>query len=91
MTGRELTAADQATNGAKNVMVSYGYWQRRFGGDRSVISRTIVIDSQARTIVGVMPHGFRVVDHDFDVLIPFAFERNKQTLAGFGLQGMVIS
>jgi len=47
LTGRELTAADQAPNGAKNVMVSYGYWQRRFGGDRSVISRTIVIDSQA--------------------------------------------
>jgi len=35
-----------------------------------------------------MPHGFRVVDHDFDVLIPFAFERNKQTLVGFGLQGI---
>jgi predicted permease len=69
-------------------MLSYGYWQRRFGGDRSVIGRAIVIDSLARTIVGVMPRGFSVVDHDFDVLVPFAFERNKQTLAGFGLQGI---
>ncbi len=88
LAGRELMAADQAPNGPKNVMLSYGYWQRRFGGDRSVIGRTIVIDSQARTIVGVMPRGFRVVDHEFDVLIPFAFERNKQSLAGFGLQGI---
>ncbi|MGA7316178.1 MAG: ABC transporter permease [Silvibacterium sp.] len=88
LTGRELTAADQAPNGAKNVMVSYGYWQRRFGGDRSVIGRTIVIDSQARTIIGVMPRGFRVVDHDFDVMVPFAFERNKQPLADFELQGI---
>ncbi|HET6220056.1 MAG TPA: ABC transporter permease, partial [Acidobacteriaceae bacterium] len=88
LTGRELTAADQAPNGPKNVMLSYGYWQRRFGGDRSVIGRTIVIDSLARTIVGVMPRGFSVVDHDFDVLVPFALERNKQTLAGFGLQGI---
>ena len=86
--GRELTASDQAPNGAKSVMVSYGYWQRRFGGDHSVIGRTIVIDSQARTIVGVMPRGFRIVDHDFDVLVPYAFERNKQSLAGFGLQGI---
>ena len=86
--GRELTAADQIPNGPKNVMLSYGYWQRRFGGDRSVIGRTIVIDSQVRAIVGVMPRGFRVVDHDFDVLVPFAFERDKQTLAGFGLQGI---
>jgi predicted permease len=86
--GRELTAADQMPNGPKNVMLSYGYWQRRFGGDRSVLGRTIVIDSQARAIVGVLPPGFRVVDHDFDVLIPFAFERDKQPLAGFGMQGI---
>jgi len=86
--GRELTAADQAPNGPKSVMLSYGYWQRRFGGDRSVMGRTITIDSQTRTIVGVMPQGFRVVDHDFDVLVPFAFDRNKQTLAGFGLEGI---
>jgi len=86
--GRELSAVDQTPNGPKNVMLSYGYWQRRFGGDRSVIGRTIVIDAQVRAIVGVMPRGFRVVDRDFDVLAPFAFERNKQPLAGFGLHGI---
>lgn len=86
--GRELTAADQIPNGPKNVMLSHGYWQRRFGGDRSAIGRTVIIDSQARAIVGVMPPGFRVVDHDFDVLVPFAFERDKQPLAGFGFQGI---
>ena len=86
--GRELTAADQIPNGAKSVMLSYGYWQRRFGGDRSVLGRSIVIDSQTRTIVGVMPPGFRVVDQDFEVLMPFAFERDKQPLAGFGFHGI---
>jgi predicted permease len=88
VTGRQLTAADQIPNGPKNAVLSYGYWQRRFGGDRSVIGRNIVIDSEARTIVGVMPRGFRIVDHDFDVLVPFAFERNKQQLSGFGFQGI---
>jgi predicted permease len=86
--GRLLTAGDQIPNGAKSVMLSYGYWQRRFGGDRSVIGRTIVIDSQARTVVGVMPRGFRVVDHDFDFLVPYAFDRDRQTLGGFGLHGI---
>ncbi len=88
LAGRELTAADQIPNGPKNVVLSYGYWQRRFGGDGSAIGRTIVIDSQTRTIVGVMPRGFRIVDQDFDILVPFAFERNKQPLAGFGYQGI---
>ncbi|HWH59535.1 MAG TPA: ABC transporter permease [Terriglobales bacterium] len=86
--GRELAASDQVPNGPKKVMLSYGYWQRRFGGDTNAIGRTIVIDSQTRTIVGVMPRGFRVVDHDFDVLMPYAFDRNKQQLAGFGYQGI---
>jgi predicted permease len=86
--GRELTDVDQIPNGTKNVMLNYGYWQRHFGDDRSVIGRTIVIDSEPRTIVGVMPRGFRVVDHDFDFLVPYAFDRNRQTLGGFGLRGI---
>ncbi|HXP10730.1 MAG TPA: ABC transporter permease [Acidobacteriaceae bacterium] len=86
--GRLLTAGDQIPNGAKSVILSYGYWQRRFGGDRSVVGRTIVIDSQTRTIVGVMPRGFRVVDHDFELLVPYALDRDRQTLGGFGLNGI---
>jgi predicted permease len=86
--GRWLLPADQDPHGPKAVMLSYGYWQRRFGGDRSVIGRSIAIDAQLREIVGVMPKGFELVNADFDVIAPFAFDRNKQHLAGFGLQGI---
>jgi predicted permease len=88
LAGRELTAADQVPNGPRNVVLSYGYWQRRFGGDRSVIGRSMMMNSKSRTIVGVMPRGFRIADHDVDLLVPFGFERNKQVLAGFGFQGI---
>ena len=81
-------AADQDPHGAKTVMLSYGYWQRRFGGDRSVIGRTIQVDAQTREIVGVMPRGFRLVDRDFDLLIPLALDRTNQKLAGFGYNGI---
>ena len=86
--GRWLLPADQNPHGPKAVMLSYGYWQRRFGGDRSVIGRSIAVDSQPRAIVGVMPQGFRLVNADFDVIAPFALDRNQQHLAGFGLQGI---
>ena len=86
--GRWLLPADQDPNGPKAVMLSYGYWQRRFGGDRSVIGRSIAIDAKPREIVGVMPKGFELVNADFDVLVPLAFDRNKQQLAGFGLHGI---
>jgi len=86
--GRWLTAADQVPNGPKSVMLSYGYWQRRFGRDRGVIGRNAIVDSQNREIVGVMPQGFRFVDTDFDLIVPLAFERGKLILAGFGFHGI---
>jgi predicted permease len=86
--GRWFAQADQDPRGAKTVVLSYGYWQRRFGGDRSVIGRVIQVDAQSREIVGVMPRGFRLVDRDFDLLIPLAPDRAHQVLAGFGFSGI---
>jgi predicted permease len=95
--GRWLSAADQIPGAQEpasfsgrstTVMLSYGYWQRRFGGDRSVIGRNIIANSLPREIVGVMPQGFRIVNADFDLIVPLAFLRNKLILAGFGFQGV---
>ena len=86
--GQWLTAADQEPRGAQRVMLSYGYWQRRFGGDPGVVGRTINVDSQSRVIAGVMPRGFKVVSYDFDLLVPAAFDPVKQTLAGFAFHGI---
>jgi predicted permease len=86
--GRWLSQADQVPNGPMRVVLSYGYWQRRFGGDPAVIGRNITIDSQSREIVGVMPNGFQFVNADFDVAAPVAFDRGKLILAGFGFHGI---
>jgi predicted permease len=86
--GQWITAADQVPRGAQRVMLSYGYWQRRFGGDPGVVGRTIRVDSQPRVIAGVMPRGFKVVSYDFDLLVPLAFDPVKQQLAGFAYHGI---
>jgi len=86
--GQWLTAKDQHPRGAQRVMLSYGYWQRRFGGDPSVVGRTISVDSQPREIAGVMPRGFKVVNYDFDLMVPLAFDPVKQPLAGFAYRGI---
>ena len=88
--GRWLSQMDQVPNGPERVMLSHGYWQRQFGGDRSVIARNITIDSRPHEIVGVMPQGFRFVDTDFDVIVPFKFDRGKLILAGFGYHGIAL-
>jgi predicted permease len=95
--GRWLLAADQIPQApepfsfsglSSTVMLSYGYWQRHFGGDRSVIGRSLTVDSLPRQIVGVMPKGFRVVRAEPDLILPLAFDRGRLILAGFGLNGI---
>src|SRR3979490_1167466 len=86
--GRWLSEADQVPRGPQRVMLSYGYWQRRFGGDGSVVGRNITVDARPREVVGVMRKGFRLVDTDFDVMVPLAFDRGKLILAGFGFEGV---
>jgi len=86
--GRWLDASDQDPRGAKRVMLGYGYWQRRFGGDRSVVGRIIELDSQPREIVGVMPRGFKILNYDSDLFVPLAFDPHNQILAGFAYRGV---
>ncbi|MFW6079429.1 MAG: ABC transporter permease [Gemmatimonadota bacterium] len=53
-------AAEEGMPGRDGVVVlGHGLWQRRFGGDASIIGREIRVDGQARTVVGIMPAGFR--------------------------------
>ena len=86
--GRWLTGGDQKPGSPETVMLGYGYWQRRFGGDKSVIGRGIRVESTPREIVGVMPKGFMFVDADAELILPIRFDRNKLILAGFGYQGI---
>jgi predicted permease len=84
--GRWLSKDDQIPGGPVRMMLGYGYWQRRFGGDRSIIGRNVIVDAVPHEIVGVMPQGFRFVNTDADVIAPFVLDRSKLILPGFGLQ-----
>jgi predicted permease len=57
--GRVFTTADDQTPGGHPVVVlSYGLWQRRFGGANDVVGKTLEINKQMFTVVGVMPASF---------------------------------
>jgi putative ABC transport system permease protein len=67
--GRYFTSAEGDLGGPNVVMISGGYWRRRFGASPSAVGRTLVVDGAPHTIVGVMPPGFAFL-HDVDLWMP---------------------
>jgi predicted permease len=86
--GRWLSKEDQTPGAPRTVMLGYGYWQRRFGGDLSVIGRSINIGSQPTRVVGVMPQGFHMVDTEVELILPYAFDRGRLILPGFAYRSV---
>jgi predicted permease len=74
--GRGFTAEDDRRGAEPIAILSYGFWQREFGGDRGVLGRTVSLDGNAFTIVGVTPQEFFGVrvGTTFDVMVPLANE-----------------
>ena len=64
--GRDFQASDDQLNGPNVVIISSGIWQRRFGGDRTIIGRQVILDDNVYTVIGVMPRRFE------NVLLPLA-------------------
>jgi MacB-like periplasmic core domain len=77
MLGRWFTQAEDTPGTQEAAILSYGYWQHRFGGDESAIGRTITVDSRSREVIGVMPQGFRFLDSDPEVILPQRFEGDQ--------------
>jgi predicted permease len=89
MLGRWFSRADDTPSAADTAMLDYGYWQRRFGGDRSIVGRAITVDGKLRQVIGVMPRNFRFLDGEQPALIlPLQLDRNKTTLGQFSYDGI---
>jgi len=87
--GRWLSQEDDTEGAPEVVLLSYGYWQRRFGGDPSVVGRGITVDSRPRQVIGVMPPSyFRLMGQDPDLFIPLQLDRNRLHLGDLGFLGI---
>ncbi len=89
MLGRWFSRADDTPGAADTVMLDYGYWQRRFGSDRSIVGRAITVDGKLRQVIGVMPRNFRFLHREQPALmLPLQLDRNKTTLGQFSYDGI---
>jgi len=73
MLGRTFTPLEDSPHGGKVVVLSYGFWQRRFGGDPGIVGKWLPLGNEPYTVVGVIGKEF-FSDPDADVWLPFQFE-----------------
>jgi putative ABC transport system permease protein len=84
--GRWFTQAEDLPGSAEMVILSYEYAERRFGGSQAAIGKGLIIDGKARTVIGVMPRGFRFLDQKPAVILPMGLDRAKVFLGNFSYQ-----
>jgi predicted permease len=67
--GRWFSPEDDSSGGVRTAILGHGYWQRRFGGDREVLGRTVILDFVPHLIIGVMPKDLRFLDLSPDLFL----------------------
>jgi predicted permease len=87
--GRLFTRQDDSPNTPKTIILSYAYWQNKFGGSSSVVGRSITIDGTSREIIGVLPRNFTFLDnYDAAIFLPMQMDRSKTRLGNFSFSGI---
>ena len=87
--GRGFAPNEDSQSAARTVVLSDGLWKRRFGGDRRIVGKTIALDGNRFTVIGVAPAGFSFPDRP-DVWIPLVFAQDDLNPDGRGAHWMGI-
>jgi putative ABC transport system permease protein len=80
--GRTFAEAEDAPGKNSVVVLSYGLWQRRFGGDPGVLGRALTLSGEPVTIVGVMPRAFSYPSREIELWQPIALNPANATRGG---------
>ncbi len=87
--GRLFTHQDDSPGSPDTVILSYGYWQKRFGGSPSAMGQSLNIDGKPREIIGVLPARFHFLDwRESSLFLPLKWDRNKTFLGNFSYEGL---
>jgi putative ABC transport system permease protein len=86
--GRLTNKEDDLPGSPEVAVLSYGLWQRRFGGDPSVLGRTVEVNGVSREVVGVLPESFRFLTREAELFFPARFDRGEPDEGSFNYTGI---
>src|SRR5438067_7595776 len=81
MLGRTFRAEEDQPGADRVVVLSYGLWKRRFGGDRGILGQNISLDGANYAVIGVMPEGFQIPQGS-ELWLPLALDPTRATVLG---------
>jgi predicted permease len=81
--GRDFTEADDKPGANGTVLLSWGLWKRRFGGDPAILNQTIDLDAQTYTVIGVMPAWFDFPDSSTQLWTPVYHDKPEDEMTSF--------
>ena len=77
--GRNFLPDEEKADGSKVMILSYGLWQRRYGGDPDILGKHITLNGEKHTVVGVMPANFRFLHNLTALWVPAGFRPEELT------------
>lgn len=77
MLGRAFTPEEDRPGATRVALLGYGLWANRFAADPNIVGRTIRLDEESYTAIGVMPQGFRFPDPDDQLYVPLALTQEQ--------------
>jgi putative ABC transport system permease protein len=81
--GRDFTQADDSPGANGTVLLSWGLWKRRFGGDPAILNQTISLDAEPFNVIGVMPAWFDFPDSSTRLWTPVYHDKPEDTMTSF--------
>jgi putative ABC transport system permease protein len=81
--GRDFTQADDSPGANGTVLLSWGLWKRRFGGDPAILNQTIDLDAEPFNVIGVMPAWFDFPDSSTQLWTPVYHDKPEDTMTSF--------
>jgi predicted permease len=87
--GRLFNREDDSPGTPQTALISYGYWQHKFGGAPSAIGQNLRVDGESHQIIGILPKSFRFIDdQDEAIFLPLRFDRSKTFLGNFSYEAL---
>ena len=86
--GRTFDRVDDAPGSPERIILTYPYWQRKFGGAPDIVGQHLVVEGRPREIIGVLPRSFRFLNEDPSILTPFRLDRSEVFVGNFSYQAV---